>query len=90
MPLMTMTRVGKRTLQQEEFGEYMVSNIVAGKSWRINRNFLGFFLSVNNLFDEAFKTGGFEQSRNAILENSVKSFLRQNGSWTKVLVRTWN
>ena len=43
----------------------MVSNIVLGKSWRINRNFLGFFLSVNNLFDEAFKTGGFEQSRNA-------------------------
>ena len=57
--------LARELLQQEEFGEYMVSNIVLGKSWRINRNFFGFFLSVNNLFDEAFKTGGFEQSRNA-------------------------
>lgn len=57
--------LARELLQQEEFGEYMVSNIVLGKSWRINRNYLGFFLSVNNLFNEAFKTGGFEQSRNA-------------------------
>ena len=57
--------LARELLQQEEFGQYMVSNIVLGKSWRINRNFLGFFLSVNNLFDQAFKTGGFEQSRNA-------------------------
>ena len=57
--------LARELLQQEEFGEYMVSNIVLGKSWRINRNFLGFFLSINNLFNESFKTGGFEQSRNA-------------------------
>ena len=53
-------------LRQEEFGEYFVSNIVLGKSWRISYGkYFGFFLSVNNLFDSVFKTGGFEQSRNA-------------------------
>ncbi len=57
--------LARELLQQEEFGSYMVSNLVLGKSWRINRNYFGFFLSVNNIFDTLFKSGGFEQSRNA-------------------------
>jgi hypothetical protein len=58
--------LSRELLQQEEFGDYMVSNLVLGKSWRVmNNKFLGFFLSVNNLFDTVFKSGGFEQSRNA-------------------------
>jgi hypothetical protein len=36
-----------------------------GKSWRVGSNFVGVFLSVNNLLGEEYKTGGFEQSRNA-------------------------
>jgi hypothetical protein len=58
--------LARELLQQEEFGEYFVSNLVLGKSWRISYgNYVGFFLSVNNIFDSVFRTGGFEQSRNA-------------------------
>jgi hypothetical protein len=52
-------------LQQEQFNPYMVVNMVLGKSWRVENTFLGAFLSENNLFNEIYKTGGFEQSRNA-------------------------
>lgn len=58
--------LARELLQQEEFGDYFVSNLVLGKSWRISYgNYVGFFLSVNNIFDSVFRTGGFEQSRNA-------------------------
>jgi len=40
-------------------------NIVGGKSWRIKGGYLGFFASVNNALNTIFKTGGYEQSRNA-------------------------
>ena len=52
-------------LQQEQFNPYTVVNMVLGKSWRVENKFIGVFLSVNNLFNETYKTGGFEQSRNA-------------------------
>ena len=58
--------LARELLQQEEFEAYFVSNLVLGKSWRISYgNYVGFFLSVNNIFDSVFRTGGFEQSRNA-------------------------
>jgi hypothetical protein len=38
---------------------------VGGKSWRINQKTLGLFAIVNNVLDITYKTGGFEQSRNA-------------------------
>ena len=43
-------------------------NLTGGKSWRIsskNRNTFGFFASINNLLDIKYRTGGFEQGRNA-------------------------
>lgn len=52
-------------LQQEQFNPYTVVNMVLGKSWRVGNKFVGAFLSVNNLLNETYKTGGFEQSRNA-------------------------
>lgn len=39
-------------------------NLTAGKSWLKKGRYLGLFLSVNNLFDTDFKTGGYEQARN--------------------------
>ncbi len=56
-------------LKQEKFDNFMLFNVVGGKSWRIskkNRNTVGFFASINNVLDETYKTGGFEQSRKAI------------------------
>jgi hypothetical protein len=55
-------------LKQEKFDSFTLVNLTGGKSWRIskaNRNTVGFFASVNNLFDIQYKTGGFEQSRKA-------------------------
>ena len=52
-------------LTQEKFDDAFLVNLVGGKSWLINRNYVGFFLGINNVLGELFKTGGFEQSRNA-------------------------
>lgn len=52
-------------LKQEKFKDFTLVNLTGGKSWRINGNTIGFFASVNNLLDITYKTGGFEQTRNA-------------------------
>lgn len=57
--------VAKELLKQEKFDEYMVINLVGGKSWKIDDYYIGFFASVGNLLDKEYKTGGFEQGRNA-------------------------
>jgi hypothetical protein len=59
---------GRRLLKQEKFDPIRLVNLVGGKSWRIsnkNRNTVGFFASINNVFDVEYKSGGFEQARNA-------------------------
>ena len=43
----------------------MLWNVIGGKSWRIDDKFVGFFATINNVFDQKYKTGGFEQSRNS-------------------------
>ncbi|MDP5081436.1 MAG: TonB-dependent receptor [Winogradskyella sp.] len=55
--------VARELLKQEQFDDYMLVNIVGGKSWRINDYFVGFFATINNVFNEDYRTGGFEQSR---------------------------
>lgn len=57
--------LAKALLKQERFNDYMVVNLVGGKSWKMGPYYLGLFVSVNNLLDEVYKTGGFEQGRNA-------------------------
>lgn len=52
-------------LRQEQFDDYMVVNLIGGKSWKIGDKYIGFFASINNLLDEVYKTGGFENGRNA-------------------------
>ena len=55
--------IAKALLKQEDFGEYLLINIVGGKSWRIKKYYVGFFATVNNVLDQKYKTGGFEDSR---------------------------
>jgi hypothetical protein len=57
--------LARKLLKQEQFDNYMLVNLVGGKSWRIDNYFVGFFASVNNLLDVVHKTGGFEQGRNS-------------------------
>lgn len=55
----------RQLLKQEKFDNFLLVNLTGGKSWRIDGKTFGFFASINNLLDESYKTGGFEQARNA-------------------------
>lgn len=57
--------IAKELLAQEKFESYFLVNAVGGKSWRIDDYYIGFFASINNILNTDYKTGGFEQSRNA-------------------------
>ena len=60
----------KSLLRQERFDDYMLVNVIGGKSWLLKGGYyVGFFVSINNILDEVYKTGGFEQSRNANFRN---------------------
>ncbi|NRS87828.1 hypothetical protein HNQ02_000738 [Flavobacterium sp. 7E] len=51
-------------LKQERFPDLLLLNIIGGKSWRIKRKYLGLFVSINNVLNTTYKTGGYEQARN--------------------------
>ena len=55
----------KELLKQKRFHDFTLINLVGGKSWKVNNTTFGFFASVNNVFNVVYKTGGFEQARNA-------------------------
>lgn len=57
--------IARDLLKQEQFDSYVLVNVIGGKSWRIKSSYIGFFVSLNNIFDVLYKTGAFEQSRNA-------------------------
>lgn len=57
--------LARELLRQEQFDDYMLVNLVGGKSWKLGDYYVGFFASINNVFDKEYKTGGFEQGRNA-------------------------
>jgi len=57
--------LAKELLRQEKFDSYMVWNAVGGKSWKVGNKYISLFVSLNNILNTQFKTGGFEQGRNA-------------------------
>ncbi|ABQ04201.1 carboxypeptidase-like regulatory domain-containing protein [Flavobacterium johnsoniae] len=56
---------GNELLKQEKFDPVTLLNINGGKSWRVHKKYIGLFASVNNVLNAIYKTGGFEQARNA-------------------------
>ncbi|WP_149273197.1 TonB-dependent receptor [Pareuzebyella sediminis] len=50
-------------LKQQPLESFYLLNLVGGKSWLRKGKYMSIFLSINNLFDETFRTGGYEQSR---------------------------
>ncbi|MGB1312493.1 carboxypeptidase regulatory-like domain-containing protein [Bizionia paragorgiae] len=75
--------IARDLLKQEKFDDYMVVNLVGGKSWKVGDKYVGFFASVGNLLDKKYKTGGFEQGRTAdyrALKEDVGSPKRTFGS----------
>lgn len=74
--------LAKALLRQEKFDPYVVFNAVGGKSWKVGDKYIGLFVSLNNVLDKHYKTGGFEQGRNAnyqSLKNDVNSPKRRFG-----------
>ncbi len=57
--------LARELLRQEKFDNYMVVNLIGGKSWKIGEYYIGFFASIGNVFDTQYRTGGYEQGRNA-------------------------
>ncbi|MDR6760779.1 hypothetical protein J2Y38_000977 [Flavobacterium sp. 2755] len=56
---------GNELLKQEKFDPITLLNINGGKSWRVHKKYIGLFASINNALGLVYKTGGFEQARNA-------------------------
>ncbi|BAO75386.1 carboxypeptidase regulatory-like domain-containing protein [Winogradskyella sp. PG-2] len=71
--------VAKELLKQEQFDDYMLVNVIGGKSWKIDDYFVGFFATINNIFNEDYRTGGFEQSRLANFRRLQEDKSRDNG-----------
>ena len=59
------TSIAKELLTQEKFKDYSVVNLVGGKSLKIKDYYISVFATVNNLLNKTYKSGGFEQGRNA-------------------------
>ena len=69
----------RRLLRQEKFDDIFLLNFFSGKSWKIDNYYIGVILSVNNILDNRYKSGGYEQSRNAnynLLKQDVDSSSR--------------
>lgn len=71
--------LAKELLRQEQFDEYMLVNVIGGKSWRVGDYYVGFFAVINNVLDKAYKTGGFEQSRRSTFNGRGEDLTRPNG-----------
>lgn len=64
--------VARGLLKQEQLPDFNIVNLVGGKSWKIQKSYLGFFISVGNILNRIHKTGGYEQSRNANYETLLQ------------------
>ncbi len=64
--------IARELLQQEKFDDYFLVNVVGGKSWRVKDYYVGFFATINNVLNQGFRTGGFEDSRRASYRQQVE------------------
>lgn len=64
----------RELLTQEKVDDLFLLNFTAGKSWRVKRNYISLFVSVNNLLNKKYMSGGFEQTRTA----NYQGLLRDN------------
>ncbi len=82
MPFFGATEAeGRELLRQEKFDPIELFNLVGGKSWRISGKTVGIFASVNNVLDKTYKTGGFEQARNANYQEIQQDMAGPNRSF---------
>ncbi len=70
--------LAKDLLRQEQLFDYFLVNITGGKSWRVNNYFIGFFATINNVLNQEYVTGGFEQSRRVNFRSRLEESQRNN------------
>lgn len=68
--------VARELLKQKQIDDYFVVNIIGGKSWRVGKYFVGFFATINNVLNETFITGGFQDSRRANYRSALEEAQR--------------
>src|SRR5690606_26219532 len=73
------TNIASNLLKQEKLNDIFLVNVQGGKSWKIKGKTVGFFASVNNVLGLEYKTGGFEQARNA----NYRELLMDHASGTR-------
>lgn len=62
-----------KLLRQEKLDAIFSINLLGGKSWRFNKKTIGLFIVVNNILNQTYKIGGYEQSRNANYHEVLQS-----------------
>lgn len=72
--------IARSLLKQRQIDDYFIVNVIGGKSWRVGRYFVGFFATINNVLNETFITGGFQDSRRA----NYRSALEEAGRNTPI------
>ncbi|MDZ7612505.1 MAG: carboxypeptidase-like regulatory domain-containing protein [Flavobacteriaceae bacterium] len=69
--------LAKKMLEQEKIEPFFLVNVSMGKSWKFKDHYFGGFLSVANINNTIYKTGGYEQSRNANYNTLLEDKKRQ-------------
>lgn len=73
------SKQAKQLLSQEKIDAYFTLNAIGGKTWKVGENkYIGFFASISNILNKEYKTGGYEQARNANYELESKD--QKNGT----------
>mgnify|MGYP000644191415 CR=1 FL=1 len=72
--------IARELLKQEMFEDYFLVNVVGGKSWRVKKYYVGFFATINNVLDQEYKSGGFEQGRKTNYRDLKEDKSRAYGS----------
>ena len=65
-------KTARQLLKQEQLEDYFLVNVVGGKSWRVKGYYIGFFATINNVLNQDYRTGGFEDSRRASYRQQVE------------------
>ena len=71
--------IARGLLSQESFSDYLLMNIVGGKSWKAPNCIIGFFASIGNVLDQEYVSGGFENSRNSSYRQLLDEERREHG-----------
>ncbi|QBA65190.1 TonB-dependent receptor [Muriicola soli] len=65
----------RNLLAQESLPPVYLLNLLGGKSWLRKGKYISIFLTVSNVFNTIFKSGGYEQSRNGNYQQMVNDNL---------------